>query len=87
MKLLKFYADWCQPCKQQSAMLSELDDIETESVNIELEESQDLVQQYGVRNLPFLVLLGNEGKELARFTGLTPIAKSRICKRTLYEIT
>lgn len=57
MKLYKFYADWCQPCKTQSKLLEDLvEKIEIIPINIEDESSEELCQMYGVKSLPTLVL-------------------------------
>lgn len=71
MKLLKFWAQWCQPCKMQGKLLEGFSDCEVVPVDIEEEENADLVDQYRVRNLPTMVLVDEQGNELKRFTGLT----------------
>lgn len=73
MKLLKFQATWCQPCKALSKSLSTVDlgvDIE----EIDIEQSRDLVADYGVRSVPTLVLL-KDGVELSRIVGNTTVDK------------
>lgn len=64
MKLLKFFADWCGPCK---ALEKTLGNIEHENIDIELNE--ELTSKYGIRSIPTLVLVDDEGKEMRRLTG------------------
>lgn len=71
MKLLKFLAEWCQPCKMQGKLLEGFSGCEVVPVDIEDEANEPLVLQYGIRNLPTLILTDNEGNEIKRFTGLT----------------
>ena len=70
---LDFYADWCPPCK---AMGPTIDTLETENKEvsfkkIDIEKEQDLSRKYGVMSIPTYVI-EEDGKELARFTGVTP---------------
>jgi thioredoxin 1 len=70
--LKDFYADWCGPCKQQDPIL---EDLEAEWENVELEkidveEQQDIANQYEVRSLPTLVVENDDGI-IDRFIGLT----------------
>lgn len=64
MKLLKFSADWCGPCK---VLEKTLGNIEHENIDIELDE--ELTSKYGIRSIPTLVLVDDEGKEMRRLIG------------------
>lgn len=70
MKILKFYATWCRPCKQQAEILKQLDGVEVESIDIE--ENEDLVDQYKIRSVPTVIIL-KEGEEIIRHVGLTQL--------------
>lgn len=68
-----FYADWCGPCKTQDSILEELEDergseFELEKVNVD--EEQELANEYQVRSLPTLVI-ENESGIVERFIGVT----------------
>ncbi|WP_287385716.1 thioredoxin family protein [Lachnospira sp.] len=72
MKLYKFYADWCQPCKAQTKLLEDLNEnIEIIPINIEEESSSELCEKYGVRSLPTLVLVDEFGGDLKIWHGVT----------------
>ena len=75
MKLLKFTASWCPSCKQQSKILEDFNNIPVEEIDVE--EQFELANEYGIRNLPTMILLDNEGKEKYRFIGVTTLDKIR----------
>ena len=70
MELPQFKADWCGPCGQQSRILEDFDTIPVREIDIE--EEQDLANQYNVRSLPTLILR-EDGEVVDNFVGLTDV--------------
>ena len=68
MRILKFSAGWCQPCKRLSALLQTMDlSIPVEEVDIE--RDSETAVEYGVRSIPTLVLLDAYGNQMRRING------------------
>jgi Thioredoxin domain-containing protein len=74
--LKDFYADWCGPCKQQDPILEDLEeewgDVEFEKIDVE--EQQEVANEYGVRSIPTLVVENDNGI-VETFQGLTQANK------------
>ena len=72
VNLKDFYADWCGPCKTQDPILEEVEeeypDVSFEKVNVD--EEQDVANEYQVRSLPTLVVENDDGI-VQRFVGVT----------------
>jgi len=68
MKILKFSADWCRPCKKLTETLDQMVlPYVIESMDIDKEPG--LASIYAVRSVPTMILLDDEGKELSRLVG------------------
>ena len=61
--LVDFWAAWCQPCRQLSPILK--------VVKVDTDQEQQLAAQYGIRNLPTVVLF-KDGQIADQFSGLIP---------------
>ena len=75
MKLLKFYADWCNPCKQLTKTLKEVErvcPIPVESIDVDDSDNEDVVAQYGIRNIPVMLLLDDNNNLLTKMVGALP---------------
>lgn len=84
--LIDFYAEWCGPCKQQTPIVEELEqeydedehDRDVEFSKVDVDEEEELADEFGVRSLPTLVVLKEEDADgevteeiYERFVGLT----------------
>jgi thioredoxin 1 len=69
MKILKFYGEWCAPCKMLSVMLESVD-LGIPVENIDIDDNIELSMKYGIRGVPTMVLLNDDGVEIRRLTGL-----------------
>ncbi|SEW12253.1 thioredoxin [Halobacterium jilantaiense] len=71
--LKDFYADWCGPCKTQDPILEDLEEDYGENVTfekIDVDEAEDVANEYQVRSIPTIVVENDEGV-VERFVGVT----------------
>lgn len=70
MRVLKFYAEWCGPCKAMTMVIKGAADkitIPIEEVDIDNELMTSV--EYGVRSVPTMILLDDNNTELKRKVG------------------
>ena len=56
MKILKFYADWCAPCKALSAVISKVEH-GVPMVEINVDTDRETAAFYGIRTIPIMLLI------------------------------
>lgn len=69
MKLMKFYGEWCGPCKMLSNTMKDMDFGSVEIQEVDVDEQPELATKYAIRGVPTLILLGDEGQILGRTSG------------------
>ena len=60
--LVDFYADWCGPCKMLAPVVHEIAEEQAENFTvgkINIDESMELAQKYGVQSIPTLICFKN----------------------------
>lgn len=68
--LLDFHADWCGPCRQMRPTVQRLEDAGYPVRSINVDQSKDLARQYQVSDIPAFIIVDQDGRELARTTGV-----------------
>jgi len=69
MKYLKFEASWCGACKMVQPQLNKVSAEGITVEKIDAENSNELVTEYNIRNLPTVILVDDSGKEFWRTVG------------------
>ena len=71
VKAIKFYADWCGPCKMYSKIwdkvAEEVEGVECVEIDVD-KDTTGLAAEYKVRSIPYTVII-KEGEEVKK-TGL-----------------
>lgn len=74
--LMDFWAPWCGPCRMVVPLVEEIakerSDIKVVKINVD--EEQELAMQFGVMNIPTLLVMKN-GKIVNQVTGARPKAQ------------
>jgi glutaredoxin len=76
-QLLDFGMDICDQCKKTRALLHRLEPefagkVQIQYIDVREDANEALMQKYGLRVIPLLVLLGGDGRELWRHEGFAP---------------
>lgn len=70
--VVKFYANWCGPCKQLAPVVDAVTaELGVHLVSVNVDENPELAQQFGVRSIPAVFAL-KEGAPVASFFGNKP---------------
>lgn len=77
VKLMDYWAPWCNPCKIMDPVLEELEKelagkFEMEKINVD--ESPGKAAEFGVMGIPTYVII-KDGKEVGRKIGVTSKAE------------
>ncbi|GIW62746.1 MAG: thioredoxin [Patescibacteria group bacterium] len=69
--IVDFFADWCGPCKITAPIFEELaEELQNKLkfVKVNVDENQDLAQEYNIMSIPTFLIFKN-GKKVAEFIG------------------
>jgi len=70
MKVLKFYADWCGPCKGLTQIINNAGDKVTLQIeNVNIDENIFMAQEYKVRSVPTMIVVDDNENEIRRKVG------------------
>lgn len=70
--LVDFWAEWCSACKQQDEIYKEISllfDEDLKIAKINVADNRLLADRFGVRNIPFLLLMKN-GEVITKMPGV-----------------
>jgi thioredoxin 1 len=70
MKYLYFSAPWCGPCKMLAPKMQLVADTDITVEKILVDSDTETTQKYGIRNIPTVVLIDENGTEIERFVGV-----------------
>jgi len=71
MKLLKFYAEWCGPCKGLTMIINGAKDkIDIPIEEYDIDNEMIMAQDYKIRSVPTIVLVDDKNQEIKRHVGL-----------------
>jgi len=73
MKYLYFSAPWCGPCKQLAPKMELVAEANITVEKILVDSDAETTQKYGIRNIPTVVLVDENGTELERFVGVNDV--------------
>ena len=69
MKILRFTASWCEPCKALSKTIDRID-TEVPIQVIDIDDQLELAQHFNIRSVPTLVKIDEDKKEVERLVGM-----------------
>ena len=70
MKVFKFYADWCGPCKGLSMVIKGAEDkLPLPVVDVNIDENIALAQEFKVRSVPTMIVVDDNENEIRRQVG------------------
>ena len=72
---MKIYRPTCVPCKVVSRNLSTLKGVEIQDVDVTDEDNESLLDEWKIRAVPTVIVLGENNELLGEFKGITPIDK------------
>ena len=73
-RLLYFGADWCSACKALWPIVdleAEVKGFEVKFVDVDTDEGAFMAEDFAVRSLPTLIVIGEDGREEKRAVGNT----------------
>ena len=71
MKIKKFYAEWCGPCKGLTMVINgALEKTDVTIENIDIDEKQDIAIEYGVRGVPTMIMIDENNNQVKRMVGM-----------------
>ena len=79
--VVDFFATWCGPCKKLAPILDEVAEEfagKANIVKVDIDESEDLAIEFGIRSVPTVLFLKN-GQVVDKFVGAIP--KSEIVSK------
>lgn len=70
MKVLKFSASWCGPCKMLSTVIGDMGDLPMQLEEVDIDQNMELAKQYGIRGVPTMIVVDDKGAEQRRASGV-----------------
>lgn len=66
MKVYKCSASWCNPCKM---LTKTMDSLDIPYISIDVDDNEEFVAKYNIRNVPVLLFTDDDGNEIKRLVG------------------